>query len=121
MYHIRIGIENMQFFSKHGYYDEEQIVGAPYRVDVYITADVIEGAYKDDLSGTINYEKVFEICTAIMKVPTRLLESLAIQIADAVLLLSEKIAEVTVKVSKLQVPTHNIQVGLTFVEVKKMC
>ena len=120
MYHIRIGIENMQFFSKHGYYDEEQIVGTPYRVDVYLTADVIEGANNDDLSGTINYEKVFAICTIIMNVSARLIESLAVQIADKVMGLSEKIAEVTVKVTKLQVPANAIQIGQTFVEVKKM-
>ncbi len=117
---IRIGIENMQFFSKHGFYDEEQIVGTPFRVDVYISADVIEGAINDNLNGTIDYEKVFEICVAVMNIPSRLIEHVALQIAEKVMDLCEKIAEVTVKVTKLQVPANAIQIGQTFVEVKKM-
>jgi len=120
MYSICIGIENLQFFSGHGFYDEEQTTGTPFRVDVYIIANVVEAAAKDDLNGTIDYEKVFVICDSVMAIPSRLLEHVALSIADKVYDLSEKIAEVTVKVTKLQVPALNIQVGQTFVEVKKV-
>ena len=31
-----IGVEGLQFYSHHGYYKEEQVLGGKYVVDIYL-------------------------------------------------------------------------------------
>lgn len=72
-----ITLEGMEFYARHGYYEEERIIGNKYSVDVHIEADFHEAADHDELSGTINYEKIYETVAAVMSIDALLLEHLA--------------------------------------------
>ena len=52
----QIALEGMRFYAYHGFYEEEQIIGNNYVIDVYIKTNFSEAAETDDLYKTINYE-----------------------------------------------------------------
>ena len=70
-----IALEGMRFFAYHGFYEEEQSLGGQYILDVFMDVDTEVAAADDDLSKTINYETVFEVCKIQMKEPQKLIES----------------------------------------------
>ncbi len=80
----RIVLEGMTFFAKHGYYDEEQILGNTFIVDVYANTDLESVAFEDNLLSAINYEQVYLIVRHEMRKPARLLENVGHRIAQQV-------------------------------------
>ena len=72
-----IALKGMRFHSFHGYYAEEQSVGNNYEIDVYIQLDLAMNGLDDDLTNTINYEMIYEVCKTEMDVPKRLIETVA--------------------------------------------
>ena len=64
----KVSLEGMEFYARHGYYEEERVIGNKYSVDVTIEADLSEAAATDKLDGTINYERVYEIVSDVMAV-----------------------------------------------------
>jgi len=79
----QIALEGMQFYAYHGYYEEEQIIGNNYVIDIYIDYNYIPAVLEDDLYKTINYETVYLICQKEMKIKTKLLETIAVRILQA--------------------------------------
>jgi len=81
----KIALEGMLFHAGHGYYQEEQIVGNQYQVDVYLDTfiEMADNSVKlpvDDISTTINYETIYNICKLEMKKPVKMIETLAASI-----------------------------------------
>lgn len=113
-----IGLEGMKFYGYHGYYEEERKIGEWYVVDVYFKTDFEEAAQKDELSGTINYEKVFSICQEVMNVSAQLLEYLAQQIVSKIQQLNAPIDWLKVRVKKLNPPMQG-NIGNVFVEIER--
>jgi len=114
-----IALEGMEFYSYHGYYDEEQSFGGKYLVDIYLTTDLDSLMdLSDNLEETINYEQVYAICKEIMAIKTRLIETVAYRIIDKIFGLSEAIQKVRIRVSKLNPPLLG-KVNRTFVEIEK--
>ncbi|MFT5165055.1 MAG: dihydroneopterin aldolase [Saprospiraceae bacterium] len=71
-----ISLEGMKFYAYHGVYEEEQIIGTNYTVDVFIETDFNKAVTKDDILKTINYETVYLICQAEMRKKVKLIETL---------------------------------------------
>ena len=111
-----IALEGMEFFAKHGYYTEEQIIGGEYVVDVYITTRVEKAAVKDDLEETINYETVYLICKAAMKKSSKLIENVAERIALGLKFQFKNIDELKVRVKKKNPPLGG-KVAAAIIEV----
>lgn len=99
-----IALEGMRFFAYHGIYEEEQILGGDYIVDVFITTDTSEAAEEDNIHMTINYETVFSICDYEMRKPSDLIETVIERIILKIKSAFQTLQEVTVKVSKLNPP-----------------
>lgn len=76
-----IALEGMHFYAYHGVYEEERKIGGEYIVDVSLNVDVSQAAVSDDLTKTVNYETVFLICEAAMRIQSKLLENVAERIA----------------------------------------
>lgn len=78
---LTIALEGMRFYAYHGFYEEEQIVGNEYQVDVYLETILHKHGNQpipeDDIQTTISYETIYHICKLEMKKPARLLETLA--------------------------------------------
>ena len=96
-----IALEGMRFHAKHGFYEEEQILGNWFVVDVQITTNMIP---EDDLAHIINYETVYEICRIVMEMPTKLLESLVERIIAGLSRQFRSIQKVAVSVKKENPP-----------------
>ena len=112
----KIGLEDVRFHAPHGFFDEEQLMGNEFSIDVEVEAEVTEAAEYDDLGGTVNYATVYYLLQAEMKKPTRLLEALAHRMAGRILDQFEGVVSVRLKIRKLNPPLGG-RVGAAFVEV----
>ena len=102
----RIELTNMVFQGRHGVLELERARAQPFEVDVEIHLDLRPAGLADDLSKTVDYRDVFEICRSVIEGPSRLLiEALAEEIARNLLARTEPLAaEVVVRVRKPNVP-----------------
>ena len=96
-----IGIENMEFYSFHGHYREERIIGNRFIVDLHIVTSLDKASKSDDLSDTLNYQLAYEIVKEQMQIKSHLLENVAKRILDTLYGRFSSIDKATVKVSKL--------------------
>ena len=99
-----IKLEGMEFFSYHGCFKEEQVIGTKFIVDLSIEADVDKAALKDDLHLTINYLTVYQMVKKQMEIKSKLLENVALRILDNLYSQFPGIIRAEVKVSKLNPP-----------------
>ncbi len=96
-----IQIEGMEFYSFHGHFKEEQIVGSRFTVDLTLEADMGKPAESDNLRDAVNYQRVYEVVKLQMEQKSHLLENIAGRILDALFAEIEGITKATVKVSKM--------------------
>lgn len=99
-----IEIENMEFYSFHGHFREERIVGNKFLVNLTIETDMTVPARTDNLKDAVNYQKAYEIVKQQMDIKSYLLENIAGRILDALFTEMKGIQKATVKVSKLNPP-----------------
>ncbi len=96
-----IQIEGMEFYSYHGHYKEEQIVGSRFLVDLTIENDMTRPRESDDLQDAVDYQRIYKIVKFQMEQKSNLLEHIAGRILDAIFLEMTGIIKATVKVSKI--------------------
>ncbi|CAN5339477.1 dihydroneopterin aldolase [Spirosoma endophyticum] len=103
-----IALEGLEFFSYHGFYDEEQKMGNKYSVDIVVTADFSEAARRDRLSATVNYADLYQITAKVMQQSARLLEHIAHQIIQNIRAQYPDLQSVEVSVSKFNPPIGGV-------------
>lgn len=69
-------MEGVRFFAYHGFYPEEQVLGTEFIIDIDTELEVYSSG-EDEISNTVNYEKLFSIVSDEMKTPRKLLETVA--------------------------------------------
>ncbi len=93
-----IALQGLRFFARHGYYEEEQILGNTFLLDVIVNAETEMAAVTDELyepaeeeeeatepaPTTVNYELLYFICQREMKEPAKLLENVVERIASRI-------------------------------------
>ena len=99
-----ISLEGMRFRAHHGFYEEEQILGGDYIVDVVVSTNATKAAIDDDLEKTINYETIYLICEVEMKRNAKLLENVAERISLGIRHQFKNIKDMSVRVKKLNPP-----------------
>lgn len=114
----RIALEGMEFYAYHGFYEEEQLIGGDYIVDVYLTANFDQASTDDDLGVTINYETIYRIVRIEMQKNSKLLETIAKRIIDKIVSICTIVREVKVRVSKKN-PPLGARVARAFVEIEE--
>lgn len=103
-----ISLEGMEFYARHGYYEEERKIGNKYSVDVHLHTDFQKAVETDHLEGTVNYEKVYEIVTQVMSEEAQLLEHLGGKIIAALKSAFPDIEQIKVKISKHNPPIKGL-------------
>ena len=100
---LKIELTNLQFHSYHGVFEEETKTGGDYEVDlvVYLSTTSFPLNHMDE---TIDYTLLYELVKLHMEKPTKLLETLATEIAQEILNDYSKVDEVIVTVKKLNAP-----------------
>lgn len=101
-----INIEGIKLYAYHGCLEEEAKVGGHYVVDVYMTTDFSEAAATDDLTKTIDYCTVYEVCKKQMAVRSKLIEQVAQRIYDNLWEEFGELISLHVKVTKLTPPMN---------------
>lgn len=113
-----IAVEGMQFYSHHGFYKEEQVLGGKYTVDIYMQVNIDEAAATDKLDKTVNYEQVYQITKKEMEVHAKLIEHVCQRIADAVKAQYPQLQYLKVRLNKYNPPLKG-HVDRVFVEIEK--
>ncbi|MFZ1703091.1 MAG: dihydroneopterin aldolase [Saprospiraceae bacterium] len=112
----KVGIENAEFFSFHGYYPEERKSGHVFLVTAWV--EIGYSTVKDQvLANTVNYELIYNICKAEMDIPCVLLETVACQILQRLKTEFPNIRNGYIKINK-QSPQLGGKVESSFVEMK---
>ena len=99
-----IRIEQMEFYSYHGHYEEERIVGNRFLVDLTMETDCGAAADSDRLQDALDYQKAYELVRDEMKEKSFLLENIARRILDTLFKNFDSLERAEVKVSKLNPP-----------------
>lgn len=99
-----IQIENMEFYSFHGHFEEERIVGNKFTVDLTVETDMNIPSISDNLRDAVNYQRLYEIVKQQMEMKSHLLEHIAGRILNQIYAEVPGIIKATVKVSKLNPP-----------------
>lgn len=99
-----IRLVNAEFYAWHGVHSEEQRLGGRYEVDAELRFDFRPAAATDDISRTVDYSKAYEIIGNIMTRRASLIETLAFEIATALMESFTALEGVTVKVRKKNLP-----------------
>lgn len=104
---ITILLKDLEFFSHHGVYEEEKILGNSFVVNVSISFNAVEKI--SSIHQTINYVSIYEIIKSKMNVPVALLETLAQDIADEIYTCDKRLQAIFVSIEKKNPPMLNIK------------
>ena len=100
----KVALEGLEFHAFHGVYPHERTSGNWFEVDICVETDFTDGAAKDELAGTVNYEVLFDIIKKEMEQPSKLLETVAEKIVQDVLKELPAVIQVELKISKINPP-----------------
>lgn len=110
-----IKLVNMGFYAFHGTTKAEKDIGQRFFLDVELFLDLRPAGTTDNIRHTINYERVYEIISEVTKRKKyNLLEALAEDIVEEILIHYPNLERIRVKIRKPQVPLCGI---LDYVEV----
>lgn len=99
-----IRLNNIRSYAYHGCLTEEAKIGSPYRVDVWIKADLQKSTETDRLEDTVDYVRLNETVIEEMAIRSNLLEHVAQRIMNKILAENPLVEEVGVSVSKINPP-----------------
>ena len=99
-------VNKIKLYAFHGCLEEEAKIGGEYIVDIKIETDFTRAEIDDELNHTVDYCEVYNIVKFEMAIRSKLIEHVARRIADQVFIISDKIEEVEVKVTKENPPVN---------------
>lgn len=104
----KISLEGLEFHAYHGVYPHERSSGNKFEVDVVVETEIQDSAFQDDLRGTINYEDLYSLVKTEMERPSKLLETVAHNIAETILKKFASAKNAEVKISKFNPPIGGV-------------
>jgi 7,8-dihydroneopterin aldolase/epimerase/oxygenase len=114
-----IRIKNAVFYAYHGAFKDEQNLGGRFEVDVDMYCDFSDAAYSDDLTKTVDYEKVYGVMKRLVEGKKNfLIEALGYRIADGILESFREVREIVVRVRKNNPPVRGV-IDAVEVEVRR--
>ncbi len=102
-----IHLSNLKFFSFHGLYEEEKILGGEFIVDATVNFNVTGSIAS--IEQTIDYSKIYDVIKQRMAVPTALLETVAQDLADIVYAGDNRITSINICITKVNPPISNFR------------
>lgn len=103
-----ISLEGLDFFAFHGYYEEEQKIGNRYSLDITIEADLKKASQSDYLGDTIDYSILYQIASAVMQEPSKLLEHIGLKVIEGIRGRYPDVEKVIVGVTKFNPPIGGV-------------
>jgi len=111
----KVGLQGVRFFAFHGFYPEEQLLGCEFVVDITTESNVY-GSGQDDITQTVNYERLFSIAKAEMAIPRKLIETVAHDMLEKIRHEFLAVKAIHVAIKKLHPPLAG-QVENSFIEL----
>ena len=100
----RVELVDMEFFACHGCFEEEQIIGNKFIVNLWVECDCTKPSQTDDINDALNYQTLYDIVKQEMSQPSHLLEHLAGRILNTIKNTFPYIGAAQVKIDKLNPP-----------------
>jgi len=100
----KICLNDMNFYSHHGCYEEERNVGTNFKVDLIIEYDSSLAEESDRIEDAVSYLDLYQLVRKEMVVPSHLLENVAKRILDTIHESFPMILSSHIKVTKLAPP-----------------
>ena len=95
----------MEFYAFHGHYQEEQIVGNRFLVDLELETNLATAAESDKLEDAVNYQQAYQLIKNEMRLKkSNLLENIAKRILDALYEEMTGIEKATLRIRKMYPP-----------------
>ena len=112
---MTIELRQLRFFAYHGLFPGENRVGTDFEVDLSASYDNPKSTI-NKLTDTINYVRLYEIVKKRMAVPTNLLETIAMEIAETIKQEFSAVNNIEISIYKLNPPIEDFQgqVGIRF-------
>ncbi len=100
---LKIELRNLRFHGYHGVHEEEKKTGGDFEVNLvaYFTPQRLPVLRLDE---TLDYTKLYELVKKRMSKPTRLIETLATEIAEEIFNSFTLVENVEVEIKKLNPP-----------------
>jgi len=99
-----IAIEGMEFYSYHGHFEEEAVIGTKFNLDLYLETDTSKAELSDNLDDTVNYLAVYQVVKEQMDNSSYLIEHVARRILDEVMKAFPTIEFAELKFRKMNPP-----------------
>jgi dihydroneopterin aldolase/2-amino-4-hydroxy-6-hydroxymethyldihydropteridine diphosphokinase len=114
----QISIKNLEVFAHHGVFPEENRLGQKFLVDAVLYTDTRPAGLKDDLASSIHYGIVSQKITEFLQEHTyQLIETAAEQLAQELLLHTDRLQAVTLELKKpwapVGLPLETVSVRIT--------
>ena len=100
----QIILNGMEFYAYHGHFEEEQIVGGQFIIDLIIDTDIEKAAFSDLLEDALDYQSVYHDIKEEMKIKSYLLENIAARISNRLFENYNSITFIELTISKLNPP-----------------
>ena len=95
----QIKLENLKFFSFHGLFPEERILGNEFTISVSVDR-ISNEIFSENLEQSIDYGVIFSICSEVMQSPVDLLETICEQIVAKIQLICPDYQLIEISVTK---------------------
>ncbi len=104
-----IRLKNCAFYGRHGVLDEEEVLGQRFYVDAELVVEPGASLEEDAIGSTVDYGVAFSVIEEIVTGGRRhLIETLALQIAQALSSRFPQIKRATITVRKPSAPVQGI-------------
>lgn len=112
-----ISLQNLEFYAYHGYYQEENLIGTNFIVDIHVKIEDKQ-LNNGELSQTVNYEIIFNIVKLRMNIKYKLLEQFVKDVHDDILTNFKFAKSIEVIIRKKKVPINGM-IGESVVKYQK--
>ena len=102
-----ISLNNLEFHSFHGFYQEENLIGNTFLVEIVVELNDFNFSI-EELTTTVNYETLYQIAKEETAIPRKLLETVVKSIYDRIKLLNPNIHSIEVSLTKKHVPIEGM-------------
>ena len=102
----KITVNNLQVYSYHGCFTEENKIGSEYNLDIWVEGDFSQAERTDSIADTVDYVAIVDIARNEMIISAKLIEHVASRILSKILLRWPKIRKSGVTIKKLSPPMN---------------
>ena len=103
----KITVKNLEVYSYHGCFAEENKIGSEYNLDIWVEGDFSEAEKTDLIVNTVDYVSIADIARGEMAKSSKLIENVASRILSKILSSWPEIRKGGLTIKKLAPPMND--------------